>query len=399
VQSWLKYILLTLVIVILFGGGPLYIYLYILFFTVLLTQTWAQLALLKVQVKREVACKGYFIGEEIKVKVVVKNTGLLPVLWVYVEENVPQGLAGREQKRVLSLPAFSNQTYFYKYRARQRGLYYFNPFRLIIGDLLGLYHYQKEFGDKNEIIIYPNYQRVIFQQAGLWGLEAIIKTQLSFVPDPMTVFGSRDYRRGDPLNLIDWKATARADSLKIRQSEYYRSLSLAILLNGNLLDYQTPLELEEAIEVAASMAKWLLDSKGRVGLYSNGRDIRHMDDRKLPVVGVEPKNDPEQFLRILTSLATLHVGHSFPFNKLLERVLGDLSLDTALLIISASISEEMWPRIVQAKQHGKQIWILVTRPLKKIEHEQLSNKAKSTGVKVIIKNLKREVGDIVLEVL
>lgn len=397
-QSWLKYIFLALIIVIIFGGGPLYTYLYVLFFTVLSTQTWAQLALLKVNLNREVACKGYFIGEEILVKVTIKNTGFLPVLWVYVEENVPQGLVGREQKRVFSLPAFSNQTYFYKYRARQRGIYYFNHFRLIIGDLLGLYHYQKECGNKNEVIIYPLYQRVIFQQAGFWGLESVIKAQLSFVPDPMAVVGSRDYRRGDPPNLIDWKATARADSLKTRQSEYHRSLSIAILLNGNLLDYQSSLELEETIEVAASMAKWLLDRKGRVGLYSNGRDMRHMDDRNLPVTGVGPKNDPEQFLRILTSLATLHVGQSFPFTKLLERVLGDLPLGTALLIITAVIAEEMWPRIVQAKQQGKQIWLLITRPLKIIEREQLINKARSLGVQVLIKDSKKEVGDIVLEV-
>ena len=64
----------------------------------------------------------------------------------------------------------------------------------------------------------------------------------------------------------------------------------------------------------------------------------------------------------------------------------------------AIFAEEMWPRIVQAKQQGKQIWLLITRPLKIIEREQLINKARSLGVQVLIKDSKKEVGDIVLEV-
>ena len=121
-KSWLKFIFLSLFIVIIFGGGPLYLYLYILLFTVLLVQIWAQIALLRMVVERKVAQKGYFVGETIGVTLEVKNIGFLPVLWAYIEEKVPLGLIGQEKKAVVSLAGKTKRVLNYTFRTYERGI-------------------------------------------------------------------------------------------------------------------------------------------------------------------------------------------------------------------------------------------------------------------------------------
>ena len=103
-QVWVRYILIAFFIVLFFGGAPLYVYVYMLFLTVLFAQLWVQLALLKLRVKRRAIDKGYFVGEVVPVVLELENPSLLPVLWAYAEESVPSGLLGREQRILFSLP-------------------------------------------------------------------------------------------------------------------------------------------------------------------------------------------------------------------------------------------------------------------------------------------------------
>lgn len=398
-KSWLKYIFLSLFIVVIFGGGPLYLYLYILLFTVILAQIWAQIALLRMVVERKVAQKGYFVGEKVSVSLEVKNTGFLPVLWAYIEEKVPLGLLGQEKKAVVSLLGKTKQILNYTFRTYERGIYCFNPVRVITGDILGLYYYQKESLSSGEIIVYPRYKKLIFDQVSINGPNAFLKTQISLKTDPMAILGSRDYQKGDPLNQIDWKATARTQSLKTKQVEYRKDLTCAIILNGNLDDYQTQADLEKAIELAASLAKWILDIKGQVALYSNGRHKKHLGDRSFPVLGVSANDDQNQFLRILRVLALLNVSNSYPFKTLFDRIRSELFIGTILVIVTPNLDSETWQRLAQATKKGHQVWIILTRRLKHVEKEEYFKQAKSIGLKIFIAEEKEEVGTIELKLL
>lgn len=398
-KSWLKFIFLSLFIVIIFGGGPLYLYLYILLFTVLLAQIWAQIALLRMVVERKVAQKGYFVGETIGVTLEVKNTGFLPVLWAYIEEKVPLGLIGQEKKAVVSLAGKTKRVLNYTFRTYERGIYCFNPVKVVTGDILGLYYFQKESFSPEEIIVYPRYKKLIFDQVSINGPNACIKAQISLKADPMAVLGSRDYQKGDPLNHIDWKATARTQSLKTKQIEYRKDLTCAIILNGNLSDYQTQADLEKAIELAASLAKWVLNKKGQVAIYSNGRHKKHLEDRSFPVLGVSANDDKNQFLRILRVLALLNVSNSYPFKTLFDHIRSKLFIGTILLIVTPYLDSETWQRLTQATKKGHQVWIILTRRLKHAKQDEYFQQAKSMGLKIFIAEEKEEVGTIELKLL
>lgn len=398
-RIWARYLVLALFIIVIFGGSSLYVYLYMLFFTVLLAQIWTQVALLKLIVRRKAVDKGYFVGEMVPIILELKNPSLLPLLWAYIEDNVPLGLLGQEQRMLFSLPSRRKQIVTYQFKANQRGVFTFSPIKIVSGDILGLFHYSKVADAANEIVVYPRYRKLIFQQRGFVGPNSYIKANMSLNTDPLVVIGSRDYQKGDPLNQIDWKATARAQELKTRQSEYRRALNTAIVFNANLDDYSSSATLEQAIELVASFAKWLIDQKGHVAFFSNGRNLRYMDDRSLPVVGVQAKADKGQFLRILNALATINNTHTYPFSKLFEKIAKEITFGSSLIVISPLVDDELWLRFAQLRKRGIQIWMVFTRRLNKSEQEIYLRKSQSLGIPAFVAVEIEEVGAIEIRLL
>ncbi|HOA90568.1 MAG: DUF58 domain-containing protein [Bacillota bacterium] len=383
-QVWVRYILIAFFIVLFFGGAPLYVYVYMLFLTVLFAQLWVQLALLKLRVKRRAIDKGYFVGEVVPVVLELENPSLLPVLWAYAEESVPSGLLGREQRILFSLPIKKRQVLKYTFQTNQRGVYSFSPVKVISADVLGLFHYSKVTDTAQEITVYPRYRKLVFEGRGFVGPHAYVKAKMSLTTDPLVVVGSRDYQRGDPLNTIDWKATARTMELKTRQSEYRKALTTTVLFNANLDDYKNQVKLEEAIETVASLVKWLIDNKGEVAFFSNGRNVKHLDDRGLPVLGVTAKSDKEQFLRILNSLALIKNTRTYPYFRLFDRVLKEITFGSSLIFVTPVVDDELWLRLAQTKKAGKQVWIVLTERLVKAEQKEYLRKSQSLGIPIFV---------------
>lgn len=403
-RSWIKYLILALVVGIIFGGKPIYVYIYALTLTLLINQAWIQIVLLHLVVKRTTKDNGYFVGESIPVSVEVSNPSLLPVLWLYIEATVPLGLLGQEKRIVLSMAGKTRQSVTYSLKAYKRGIFVFSPVRVLSGDILGLFHYKKESDSIFEIVVYPRYKRIIVESVGFLGATVHQKTHISLSTDPLNICGIRDYHRGDPINQIDWKATARTFTLKTRQNEYRNTLSFVILLNGDLKDYNisgasSHSAFEKAIEMAASLAKWILDYKGEVGLFTNGQHQIYVQERHLPVLGVSAKSGKEQFVNVLSILAAVNVGNSYSFSHLIGRVDKHLFLGTALVIVSPSIDENLWLKLAQKRSRGIKIIIVFTNRIRRAEREEILYKAYTLGVQCFIVNEKEGVESFVLNKL
>jgi uncharacterized protein (DUF58 family) len=120
-------------------------------------------------------------------------------------------------------------------------------------------------------------------------------------PDPFAFRQIREYDTSDPMNTINWKASARTGSLMVNQYNETTCQEVYILLNlepEGMLVYE---RLSEAsISIAAGLCETLLDSGISVGLLSNGVDY----ETKQPVV-VYPQSEPEHIKDINTALARI----------------------------------------------------------------------------------------------
>jgi uncharacterized protein (DUF58 family) len=81
----------------------------------------------------------------------------------------------------------------------------------------------------------------------------------------------RDYQGGDPMHLIDWKATARAGAPKVRVFSPEQQIELVVLLDagrGSLLQSGRLSRLHHYANIAARLAEAALAAGDRVGLIS-----------------------------------------------------------------------------------------------------------------------------------
>lgn len=122
-------------------------------------------------------------------------------------------------------------------------------------------------------------------------------------PDPFAFRQIREYDTSDPMNTINWKASARTGELMVNQFNETTCQQVYILLNlepEGMLVYE---RLDEAsISIAAGIAETLLDSGISVGLISNGVDY----ETKQPVV-VYPHGEQEHIKDIDTALAHINI--------------------------------------------------------------------------------------------
>src|SRR6185503_18358441 len=102
-----------------------------------------------------------------------------------------------------------------------------------------------------------------------------IRLQHRLYEDPTRIAGVRRYERGDPLNRVHWRATARTGVL---HSKVYEPSSIAgatLLLDFHERSFapeDEPVRSELAVTATASIAGAIFQMGQQIGLVSNGRD-------------------------------------------------------------------------------------------------------------------------------
>lgn len=145
-----------------------------------------------------------------------------------------------------------------------------------------------------------------------------------------------DYRNYDPnddASLIDWKASARANKLLIKEFVEERNLEVFFLVDAgsSMITASTPkLKSEYAAELAASLAYTVLHSGDSVGLVLFAEDAV----KEIPSgVGME------QFYTITESLVDPNnYGGFFDLEKALKYCLEKIKPMTLLIVISDFIT-------------------------------------------------------------
>ncbi len=145
----------------------------------------------------------------------------------------PSSAESRKMPATLTLPSNGTQALTYQLRPRRRGDVRFQHveiWRRSFGDLLRRRYL---LGDVAQVRVLPNFRPILAQ--GLAGAEAHV-AQLGMHLQRRRGEGLefqelRDYRDGDSLRQVDWKATARRGKLIARQYQDERNQQVVLLLD------------------------------------------------------------------------------------------------------------------------------------------------------------------------
>jgi uncharacterized protein (DUF58 family) len=334
------------------------------------SRLWSRAALARIEYRRLVPVRRAFVGEAIEVAFALTNRKPLPVPWLEVRDQVPEKAPPEDEpgrpgggpetvilSRSTSLAWYERVRWRHSFRCKARGYFQFGPALLRSGDIFGFFPVAAENPTVNHLTVLP---RVLpLREIGLPFRRPFGESTsgLPIFEDQSRVVGLRDYRPGDPLKRIDWKATARSQRLQSRLYDPAATLTMLIAVNVSTLEHPwegyNPLLLERTITVAGSIASYAEEKRYAAGLLANctfPNADRH--------IWLPPGRDPSQLTRILESLSMISPFVLAPIEDVLQRRAERLPVGTTVVIVAGFLTEGLRGYLSSGRA-GRGRWYLV----------------------------------------
>ena len=331
---------------------------------------WNRLSLEDVRYERSIAQSRVFIGEETTLSVSVVNRKPLPLGRLDVEDEFPEEIeipggevtnSANPKSMILrhrtSLAWYERIRWEYTIKCGSRGFYRFGPAKMESGDLFGFFDSEKSASDNDFLLVYP---RVIpLPDLGLPARRPLGETRggISLFQDPSRPWGIREYQVGDPLKIVDWKATARAQQLQVRtfepSSQFTVILVVVVETSEHSWEGYSPTNLERVITASASVASYASDQQYSLGMFSNGTPI--LADRPMKL---EPASSPEQLTVILEALATVRPLPIGPMAPQLAQNLRRFPIGATLVVVAALLPDDLIESISDLRRQGYRLVVI-----------------------------------------
>ncbi|MDP4163377.1 MAG: DUF58 domain-containing protein [Bacillota bacterium] len=222
----------------------------------------------EVEVRRSIAKSEYNAGEELKVDVIVKRKSSFPLFYLIVEDTLSEALAAsdkRSQAKMLLFPGMKKELAFsYSMKELPRGEHVFHSFKLKTGDPLGLIEKDKMAKADNKILVFPAVVDVLYQPFENQFDQGMTASRERVQRDSSMAIGVREYQPGDRFSWINWKATAKRDTIMTKEFEQRQSHDVFVVM-----DCLPDRRFEAIVSFTASFVKAVLKKGAQIGLLTN----------------------------------------------------------------------------------------------------------------------------------
>lgn len=335
-----------------------------------LVEVTGRLALRTVEVETTLEPTRLIAGEVAVLTVRVTNRKPLPVPWMELTIDLPDGIEPEAREpgtRATSVSAgFSPRgrervTLRFRLRSVQRGAYVVGPLRMRAGDWLGFIQEERMDPVALEIVAHPAPIGVVDRHLASLRPVAESATRRGLVPDPLRFRGVREHRGGDPMKEIHWKTSARIGSLQTKLYEPATSLDAIFLVNVASYDQYwiqvDPDGAELVIAATAELVRLAADAGRQVGLVTNGLDnLTHERPRSGLARG------PRALTRSLDILARLGPYAGAAPETVFLRERGRISSGATLVAVTPNLRPRLAGALVVLRRSGHRVLALTKDP-------------------------------------
>ena len=355
------------------------------------SRNWAE----QIAVERRVSSKEAEIGDRISIGLKIENLSKQPIPWVLLEDSILKSVIYSPHRslelvgsniKLYELSAGQSGLLAYDLKAVRRGYFRIGPTLLETGDLLGLNRQHRVVSSADYILVLP--KLIPIQGIELSSRRPLGDLRISdrSMEDPSQMAGVREYRMGDPLNRVHWKATARTGQLHTRVFEptcMQGAMLLVDLNSESNPEEHEPIRTDLAVTAAASIAHgyYLLNQpcgficngvdmaerfsfQELTGDYSDRTSIRNSvqkelkNDRLRPIV-VEHGNGVETFSQIHRTLARVGRSEGLSFFELVQEVRSRLPRNLTVIAVLQTVSEESVIALEMLKRQGYSVVVIL----------------------------------------
>jgi uncharacterized protein (DUF58 family) len=215
-------------------------------------------------------------GAPVRVRLELVNRARTGTRVLLTEDRVPPALGASPRFVLTGIPRGRATAVSYPLRPAARGRYPVGPATLRLADPFGMCEVTRAFSTADPLVVVPRTWPLGPVRAG--GRWAGAGTGPS--PSGNSVVAGeedtapREYRHGDDLRRVHWRATARRGELMVRQDEQPRQRRATVLLDTRRNAHRgedTGSSFEWAVSATASIAVALVEQRYAVRLLCDGR--------------------------------------------------------------------------------------------------------------------------------
>ena len=223
-------------------------------------------------------------GEDVELIEVAVNRKRLPLPFIILKFESPRGLEYYDMSNVsasdhmyrediLSMKPLSKHTRRIKVQCTKRGYYTFPRVGITTSDLFLTERYNTNFENGSNLVVLPELVEGEFVEMLTSVTLSELQRRRTLLTDPFTLSGIREYVTTDPMNSINWKASAKTGELMVNQRASTNAPKVHIFLNLEYYNQKHSVSLlEKAISLAYTYLGKLSEWGVQTSLFSNGRD-------------------------------------------------------------------------------------------------------------------------------
>ena len=205
------------------------------------------------------------LGQPATAELILGNDRERPLL-VELQQVFANGLSGDDSIAAYTVPPRGSMVHAFSFSAHKLGTLAWQKVYTRTRGMFGLAWWSRKFDIPHRLKVVPARLRGAERGPGTrpQGERAQRNAGAGF-----ELLGLRDYRPGDPLRAIDWKATARSQRYTVRMHSEERNLELLVLLDAgrtSQLQAGTLSRLHHYINVAARLTERAILNGDHVGI-------------------------------------------------------------------------------------------------------------------------------------
>lgn len=347
----LIFVLLTILFYALFQGGFVS---WFLFYSFIPFGVYALLLSLypikSFYIKREINQTSFKAGEQLVGEIYLKRRIPIPLAYLIIEEIVPNHLQVcqlEKNAKVMLFPWFKREmTYQYIINSMPRGVHHFSKIRVKFGDLLGLIEKEFEYTCSEKFLVYPKIIPIDYRRFRSVDNQGMTTSNRYMHRDTTIAVGAREYKPGDRLTWIDWKSTARKNTMMTKEFEQQQSRDVVILM-----DRMKSNEFEHIVTFSASLTKAILKRGAKVGFISIG-----LDRAVFPITN---RDVHEQ--NIYDHLATVQDDAPQPFSRIIDNEKKEFRGNSTYMFITSRLGPELVETIKKLSYQNSNIFLFIIK--------------------------------------
>lgn len=270
---------------------------------------------------------------------------------IVIEEQIPSSLGTSIRVPVARLAKGQELERVYTLIPPRRGVYQVGPLVAVASDPLGLAQREIRLAEPFELLVHPSIDALEDRPQSRQFEDPPMRPPVSRPwPSGLEFFGLRDYVPGDDLRRVNWRASARSSTLKVREAEQGITDKVVLVLDTDRRSHSRDGEglsesFEAGVRAAASLGIFHLRTGFEVQLLSNAGALER------PLRGVSSQ------LPLLDAFAKVQLGR-VPLLEALSPLAANPPRDAHTVIVTPRLGPAEAARLRMVARGGASVLLV-----------------------------------------